>query len=82
MDFADQHGDLTARAGGGRLSPGALTEIAVPHRQYPGGYSAIVVGGRIHSGPGSSTLRIRACRGAGKVRVRVKPAARRSRDSC
>jgi endoglycosylceramidase len=72
----------TARAGGGRLSPAALTEIAVPPRQYPGGYTAIVVGGRIHPGRGSSRLRIRACRGAGTVQVRVKPGAGKSRDSC
>ncbi|MEK6250460.1 MAG: cellulase family glycosylhydrolase [Actinomycetota bacterium] len=72
----------TARAGGGRLSPGVPTEISLPRRQYPGGYTAIVNGARIRSAPGSSTLRIRACRGAGKVRVRVKPAAGKSRDSC
>ena len=72
----------TARAGGGRLSPGALTEIAVPHRQYPGGYTAIVDGGRIRSAPGSSDLRVRACRGVQRVRVGVKPAAGPSRDGC
>jgi endoglycosylceramidase len=73
----------TARAGGdGAFSPGAPTEIALPQRQYPHGYTAVVHGGRIRSAPDSSTLRIGACPGAQAVRVQVKPAAGRSSRGC
>jgi endoglycosylceramidase len=73
----------TARAsGGGRFGPGSVTEVALPQRQYPDGYTAVVRGGRIRSGPRASTLRVAACRDAGAVRVRVKPPGGRSRDGC
>jgi endoglycosylceramidase len=72
----------TVPAGGGAFAPSTLTEVALPHRQYPLGYTAVVHGGRIRSGVKSSTLRLAACRGVHRVRVLVKPAAGRSRDSC
>ena len=61
----------TARAGGGTLAPGLLTEVDVPPRQYPRGYRARVEGGRIVSETGARTLQIVACPGAESVSVTV-----------
>jgi endoglycosylceramidase len=73
----------TARAGGGgAFGPGAVTEIALPERQYPSGYTAVVDGGRIRGGPKGATLRVASCHGASQVSVRVSPPAGRSSDSC
>jgi endoglycosylceramidase len=73
----------TARAGGGGdFKPGAVTEIALPGRQYPAGYTALVEGGRIRSRPGSSRLEIGACPHAHEVRVSVGAPSGPSRDSC
>jgi endoglycosylceramidase len=43
-DRADGHGVFARRA---------LTEIVVPHRQYPDGYKAVVLGGVVVSRPGA-----------------------------
>ncbi len=72
----------TARAAGGRFGPGAVTVIALPQRQYPGGYTAFVDGGRIRSGKKSSILRVAACRNSPMVGVSVRPGTNRSRDGC
>src|SRR5205807_8224498 len=52
----------TARAEGhGSFPAGAETEISVPARQYPGGYSVAVQGGRVVSAPGDPVLRVASC---------------------
>lgn len=72
----------TARVRARRRSRRAPTKVALPRRQYPKGYRAVVRGGSIRSRSGARTLRISSCRRAGKVRVVVKPGAGPSRDSC
>jgi endoglycosylceramidase len=71
-----------ARAGGGAFSPGAATEVALPPRQYPQGYTAIVDGGHIRSGPKSPRLRVGACPGASDVTIQVTPPAGPSHGTC
>jgi endoglycosylceramidase len=72
----------TTRAGGGALASGALTEIALPARQYPRGYDVAVEGGSVRSRPGAATLQIAACAGAGEVGVNVTPGTGRVRQTC
>jgi endoglycosylceramidase len=57
--------------GQGSFGPGAVSDIAVPARQYPGGYGVDVRGGTIRSAPGAAVLRVSACTGAAKVTVAV-----------
>src|SRR5437763_5785848 len=64
----------TKRAGGGSFGGRQLTEVFVPVRQYPSGYAVRVLGGAIASRPGSETLLLQACPGAGKVDVTVSQA--------
>jgi endoglycosylceramidase len=72
----------TARAGGGdAFGPGDQTAIALPRRQYPGGYAVDVRGGSIRSVPGAPVLRVAACSGASRVTVSVL-AAGRTQSSC
>jgi endoglycosylceramidase len=63
------------RAGGGRLSPNATTQVAVPRLKYPDGYRATIEDGRIISGPNAPVLRIVARRGAKSVMLGVTPRA-------
>jgi endoglycosylceramidase len=61
----------TARAGGGSFAGTPLTEVFVPQRQYPSGYSAQVTGGTIASRPGAEKLLIAPCAKAKAVTVTV-----------
>jgi endoglycosylceramidase len=56
---------------GAKLAAGALTQIFIPSRQYPGGYKVSVRGARAVSGPSSPWLELAANRGASKVTVTV-----------
>jgi endoglycosylceramidase len=60
-------------AGSGSFGAGALTEIAMPARQYPGGYAPDVRGGSIRSAAGASVLGVAACSGVERVAVTVVP---------
>jgi endoglycosylceramidase len=77
-------GFTTARAGDPSKSfgPGAETEIAVPRRQYPDGYSAAVQGGTIRSAPGAAVLRVTACTATDRMAVTVVPGGVASQTSC
>ena len=57
---------------GARLARGALTQIFVPTRKYPTGYTASVTGGRSVSKPTAAWLMIRAAAGS-SVSVTIKP---------
>jgi endoglycosylceramidase len=72
----------TARAGGGGLASGALTEIALPARQYPTGYDVAVEGGSVRSRQGAGTLHVAACAGVREVGVNVTPGTGRVRQTC
>jgi endoglycosylceramidase len=72
----------TRRAGGGSLPAGAQTEIVLPRRQYPGGYSVQAQGASIRSRPGESLLRVVPCAGVPGIGVRVTPGGNRLRQSC
>jgi endoglycosylceramidase len=61
---------------------GAQTEISIPRRQYPKGYSADVRGGAILSAPGSRVLRVAACRNVQLVAITVIPGAAPVQNSC
>jgi hypothetical protein len=61
----------TARAAGGRFAGHPLTEVFVPKRQYPGGYSVKVQGAGVASGPGEQLLELQACPGARTVKLEV-----------
>jgi hypothetical protein len=63
----------TGRAGGGRLAPGAETEIAVPARQYPKGYAVAVRGANVRHRPGDGMLRMTNCPSAPEVSVKITP---------
>ena len=61
----------TARAGGGSFSGRPLTEVFVPKRQYPSGYSVKVTGASVASAPGAQVLLLQACPGAKAVQLAV-----------
>ncbi|WP_249009987.1 cellulase family glycosylhydrolase [Conexibacter sp. DBS9H8] len=61
----------TARAGGGSLPAGAVTDIAVPALDYPHGYSVIADGARILSKRGAPVLQLVACPSARAITVAV-----------
>jgi endoglycosylceramidase len=69
-------------AGGGSFGPDALTEIALPKRQYPHGYAPDVRGGAIRSAPGATELRVSACPGAARVSVAVAAGAGPAQSTC
>jgi endoglycosylceramidase len=73
----------TARAGGGGAFPAyAESELLVPGRQYPGGYSVDARGAAVLSAPGALRLRVAACPGAGEVTVQVSPPGAGVTASC
>ena len=49
------------------------TEVWVPRRHYPKGYTVKVTGARVTSRPNKQLLTLRAKRSAGKVTVQVAP---------
>jgi endoglycosylceramidase len=61
----------TARAGGGVFAGHPRTEVFVPKRQYPSGYSVRAEGAGVASGPGSQVLELQACPGATMVSLHV-----------
>jgi endoglycosylceramidase len=62
----------TARVdGSGTFPAGALTSVAVPAIQYPGGYSVTVTGGHVVSAPNASTLQVASDAGARTITVTV-----------
>jgi hypothetical protein len=63
----------TQRADGGTFAGHPLTEVFVPKRQYPGGYSVRVKGAAVASGPGAQLLELQACPGARRVKLDVSP---------
>jgi hypothetical protein len=71
-----------AGARGGSFGAGAVSEIAVPRRQYPDGYAPDVRGGSILSAPGAALLRVAACTGADQVKVTVVRGAAPAQSSC
>lgn len=77
--FADASRTFTLRwtparaTGKGRFGPRAVTEIAMPRRQYPKGYVTRVRGARVVSKRGAAVLRLRAAAGAIEARVVARP---------
>lgn len=66
----------TKRADGdGRFPPGSISEVFVPRLHYGGSYGMRVHGARVRSAPGSQVLRLRSCRGAKRIKLRVTPGA-------
>lgn len=63
----------TRRAGGGRFSGGAVTEVVVPRLAYPRGYRVEVKGGRTASRPSARLLVIAARPAAKRITVAVTP---------
>jgi hypothetical protein len=61
----------TARAGGGTFAGHPITEVFVPKRQYPSGYSVKVQGAGVASGPTAQVLELQACPGARSVKLQV-----------
>jgi endoglycosylceramidase len=70
----------TARAGGGAFAGRPLSEVFVPKRQYPGGYSVQAQGAGVASAAGAQVLELRACPGAKAVTVHVMPSGPNSAD--
>ncbi|MDE0855827.1 MAG: cellulase family glycosylhydrolase [Nevskia sp.] len=58
---------------GATLASGALTQIFVPHRQYPTGYQVEATGATVVSAPGAPWLELRNEQGAQKVEVTISP---------
>ena len=73
----------TARASGsGRFRVGAVSELAVPRRQFSEGYHVTAAGARVISRRGARSLRVAACRGATTVSVTVEPGRGPSTRRC
>jgi hypothetical protein len=66
-------GYSTTRPGGGAFAGHPITEIYVPKRQYPAGYSVRVQGAGVASGPGAQVLELQACPRAKAVKLQVTP---------
>ncbi len=60
----------------------SLTQVAIPRRQYPRGYTVRARGAKVVSPPGARRLKLVTCRGADQVRVKVTPGPRRAQDGC
>jgi endoglycosylceramidase len=58
---------------GADLAAGALTQIFVPERQYPTGYTVIVSGARVVSAPTAPWVELAALPGAQTVAVKIVP---------
>jgi endoglycosylceramidase len=66
---------VPARAdGAGAFGTGSVTEIVVPARHFPAGYTVRVRGASVVSAPGDPILRLALSPGARSVSVTVKPA--------
>jgi endoglycosylceramidase len=65
----------TAAVPGSTLSPGAVTQVFIPARMYPTGYSVSAIGAKVVSAPGSPWLLLSANAGAKSVSVTVRSAA-------
>jgi endoglycosylceramidase len=65
--------DTAKAAGRGRFGRGGATEVVLPARQYPAGYTARVQGAAIRSRRDARVLRLSARRGAERVKVSVTP---------
>src|SRR5205085_447059 len=61
---------------------GAQSEIVIPPRQYPNGYTADVRGGAIVSAPGARVLRVVACGSADVVFATVARGSGPPQSSC
>ena len=73
----------TKRAdGSGSFGPDAVTEIALPKRQYADGYAVDVRGGSIRSAAGADVLRVSACAGAERVSVKVVSGGGPAQSTC
>jgi hypothetical protein len=68
--------------GTGPFGFGFQSEIVIPARQYPDGYTADVRGGAIVSAPGASVMRVVACSAAGVVFVTVTRGHAPTQSSC
>jgi endoglycosylceramidase len=62
---------------GKRFGAGAISEIAVPARQFPTGYAVALTGARVVSRPGATVLRVAACPTATQISVRVSSSSAR-----
>ncbi|MFL5845810.1 MAG: cellulase family glycosylhydrolase [Solirubrobacteraceae bacterium] len=78
-DFDDATGAFTLRwtparaSGKGRFAARAVTEVALPRRQYPKGYAVKATGARVLSKRGAPVLRLAARTGAAAAQVVVTP---------
>ncbi|HEX6714560.1 MAG TPA: hypothetical protein VF066_14295, partial [Thermoleophilaceae bacterium] len=61
----------TGRAGGGTFAGHPMTEVFVPKRQFPQGYSVRVQGAGVASDAGAQVLELQACPGAKSVKLEV-----------
>lgn len=68
-------GYSTKPVGNRRPCAGADTEIFVPARHYPQGYTADVSGGKVVSSPTSAWLVVQQARGAREVWVTIRPSS-------
>src|SRR5947209_2719281 len=63
----------STRPAGAKLAKGALTQIFVPERRYPDGYSLTVTGGKVVSAEGAAFAQVLADPGARTVSVKLAP---------
>src|SRR4051812_39885422 len=61
----------TTRTSGGTFAGNPLTEVFVPKRQYPAGYSLRAEGAGVVSAARSQVLELQACKGAKSVKLTV-----------
>jgi hypothetical protein len=64
---------LTHAVPGAHLAAGALTQIFVPRRKYPTGYTVQVSGAKVLSSPSAPWVELAASPGARLVRVKIIP---------
>jgi endoglycosylceramidase len=80
--FALAFSTSRAGGGGGSFGPNAVSEIAVPRRQYTNGYAADVRGGSIRSAAGAAVLKVSACAGATRLTVSLVAGSGAAQSSC
>lgn len=68
LNYSTQHVD-----GSGNFGPDQVTEIFLPPRHYPNGYTVGITDGEVRSAPNATLLQIAALPGAKQVTVNVVP---------
>lgn len=70
----------TTGPAGAPFPAGSVTEVFVPKRHFPNGYSVSAQGARVASTDGASLLKLESCPGATEVSITLTPGSELARD--